>query len=106
VNSSEHTTYAPRALQFELRRLGFRFIALADDNFYPVTLTDLRLAEEQDNTARLNELKTMRAERFALMRRLAQLPPDTIFFTQITMEPRKSQNSSMLCRARTLRALL
>ena len=27
-----------------LRRLGFRFIALADDNFYPVTLTDLRLA--------------------------------------------------------------
>ena len=25
----------------ELRRLGFRFIALADDNFYPVTLDDL-----------------------------------------------------------------
>ena len=25
----------------ELRRLGFRFIALADDNFYPVTLEDL-----------------------------------------------------------------
>src|SRR5207247_8683571 len=25
----------------ELRRRGFRFIALADDNFYPVTLTDL-----------------------------------------------------------------
>ena len=24
----------------QLRRLGFRFIALADDNFYPVTLTD------------------------------------------------------------------
>ena len=36
----------------QLRRLGFRFIALADDNFYPVTLTDLRLAEEQHNTAR------------------------------------------------------
>ncbi|MGC2198023.1 MAG: radical SAM protein [Terriglobales bacterium] len=70
----------------QLRRLGFRFIALADDNFYPVTLTDLRLAEEQQNTPRLNELKTIRAERFALMRRLAQLPPDTIFFTQITME--------------------
>jgi len=70
----------------ELRRLGFRFIALADDNFYPVTLTDLRLAEEQHNTARLNELKTIRAERFSLMERLAQLPPDTIFFTQITME--------------------
>ena len=25
----------------ELRRRGFRFIALADDNFYPVTLDDL-----------------------------------------------------------------
>jgi radical SAM superfamily enzyme YgiQ (UPF0313 family) len=70
----------------QLRRLGFRFIALADDNCYPVTLTDLRLAEEQHNTARLNELKTIRAERFSLMERLAQLPPDTIFFTQITME--------------------
>ena len=34
----------------QLRRLGFRFIALADDNFYPVTLTDLRLAEQQHNT--------------------------------------------------------
>ena len=32
-----------------LRRIGFRFIALADDNFYPVTLTDLRLAREQNN---------------------------------------------------------
>jgi len=70
----------------QLRRLGFRFIALADDNFYPVTLTDLRLAEQQHNTERLNELKTIRAERFALMERLAMLPPDTIFFTQITME--------------------
>jgi radical SAM superfamily enzyme YgiQ (UPF0313 family) len=70
----------------QLRRLGFRFIALADDNFYPVTLTDLGLAEEQRNTERLNELKTIRAERFSLMRRLAQLPPDTIFFTQISME--------------------
>src|SRR5436190_4693936 len=28
----------------DLRRRGFRFIALADDNFYPVTLEDLRLA--------------------------------------------------------------
>jgi radical SAM superfamily enzyme YgiQ (UPF0313 family) len=70
----------------QLRRLGFRFIALADDNFYPVTLTDLRLAEQQHNAARVNELKAIRAERFTLMARLAQLPPDTIFFTQITME--------------------
>jgi radical SAM superfamily enzyme YgiQ (UPF0313 family) len=70
----------------QLRRLGFRFIALADDNFYPVTLTDLKLAAQQKNAARLNELTAIRAERFELMSRLAQLPDDTIFFTQITME--------------------
>ena len=28
----------------DLRRRGFRFIALADDNFYPVTFTDIALA--------------------------------------------------------------
>src|ERR1700730_3914546 len=69
-----------------LRRLGFRFIALADDNFYPVTLEDLRLASQLKNTDRLNELKSIRAGRFELMSRLAQLPPDMVFFTQITME--------------------
>src|SRR6266852_1721412 len=70
----------------QLRRFGFRFIALADDNFYPVTLTDLQLAAQQKSTARLNELKALRDERFELMSRLAQLPDDTVFFTQITME--------------------
>jgi hypothetical protein len=70
----------------QLRRLGFRFIALADDNFYPVTITDLKLAEQQKNTARLNELKALRGERFELMNRLAKLPDDMVFFTQITME--------------------
>jgi len=70
----------------QLRRLGFRFIALADDNFYPVTLTDLSLATQQNNMARLNELTLLRAERFELMARLAQLPDDMVFFTQITME--------------------
>src|SRR5256886_6752223 len=70
----------------QLRRLGFRFIALAGDHFYPVKLIDLRLAEEQHNTARLNELKSIREECFELMSSLAQLPPDTFFFTQITME--------------------
>ena len=69
----------------QLCRLGFRFVALADDNFYPVTLTDLNLAAQQKNTARLNELKALRAERFELMSRLAQLPEDMVFFTQITM---------------------
>src|SRR5438309_6391720 len=70
----------------QLRRLGFRFIALADDNFYPVTITDLKLARQQNNTARINELTTLRNERFELMERLAKLPDDMVFFTQITME--------------------
>jgi tRNA A37 methylthiotransferase MiaB len=70
----------------QLRRLGFRFIALADDNFYPVTLTDIKLATEQNNKARLAELNSLRAERFELMSRLSQLPDDMVFFTQITME--------------------
>jgi len=70
----------------DLRRRGFRFIALADDNFYPVTLEDLRLAERQKDHHRLTELNGMRAERFELMSRMAKLPEDMIFFTQITME--------------------
>ncbi|MFP5208479.1 MAG: B12-binding domain-containing radical SAM protein [Acidobacteriota bacterium] len=69
-----------------LRRLGFRFIALADDNFYPVTHNDLRLAREQNNLARLDELNAIRADRFHLMDELAKLPKDMVFFTQITME--------------------
>jgi radical SAM superfamily enzyme YgiQ (UPF0313 family) len=70
----------------DLRRIGFRFIALADDNFYPVTLTDLRLAREQNNVAKLEELTAIRTERFQLMEELAKLPHDMVFFTQITME--------------------
>jgi radical SAM superfamily enzyme YgiQ (UPF0313 family) len=70
----------------ELRRKGFRFIALADDNFYPVTLTDLRLAREQNNLEKLESLTQIRAERFSLMAELAKLPKDMVFFTQITME--------------------
>jgi len=69
-----------------LRRLGFRFIALADDNFYPVTFADLRLAREQNNTAKVEELTAIRAERFALMEELAKLPRDMVFYTQMTME--------------------
>ena len=70
----------------QLRRLGFRFIALADDNFYPVTLTDLKQARKQNNTEKIAELEGIRAERFDLMQRLAKLPSDMVFFTQITME--------------------
>jgi radical SAM superfamily enzyme YgiQ (UPF0313 family) len=70
----------------DLRRRGFRFIALADDNFYPVTLTDLRLAREQHNSEKVESLMQIRNERFALMAELAKLPKDMVFFTQITME--------------------
>jgi len=70
----------------ELRRLGFRFIALADDNFYPVTLGDLAQAKRREDDSRLRELEALRAERFALMSRLAELPNDLVFYTQITME--------------------
>ncbi len=70
----------------ELRRRGFRFVALADDNFYPVALADIAMAERQHNVARVEQLRALRAERFELMERLAQLPSDMVFFTQITME--------------------
>ncbi len=67
-------------------RMGFRFIALADDNFYPVTVRDLELAERRSDPGRYNELKAIRDERFELMARLSELPEDMVFFTQITME--------------------
>ncbi len=70
----------------QLRRLGFRFIALADDNFYSITLTDIALAERQHATERVRQLKAARAERFELLERMAKLPSDMIFFTQITLE--------------------
>jgi len=70
----------------ELRRRGLRFIALADDNFYPVTLADIAMPERQRNLIRIGELKRLRAERFELMAKLAELPRDMVFFTQITME--------------------
>jgi radical SAM superfamily enzyme YgiQ (UPF0313 family) len=70
----------------ELRRRGFRFIALADDNFYPVTLNDLRMASRRQDKSSLEQLTATRAERFELMKGLERLPPDTVFYTQITME--------------------
>jgi radical SAM superfamily enzyme YgiQ (UPF0313 family) len=51
-----------------------------------VSLTDIRLAERQNNTARVEQLKSIRAERFEFMARLSELPKDMVFFTQITME--------------------
>jgi radical SAM superfamily enzyme YgiQ (UPF0313 family) len=69
-----------------LRRRGFRFILLADDNFYPVTLSDLAAAERRADKSRLMMLTALRQERFALMAQLAKLPDDMVFYTQITME--------------------
>lgn len=89
-----------------LRRLGFRFIALADDNFYPVTLTDLKLAERQGNHPRLAELCAIREERFELMARLAELPPDLTFFTQITMESAEDPEFLEAMRAARIRGAL
>jgi radical SAM superfamily enzyme YgiQ (UPF0313 family) len=70
----------------ELRRKGFRFIALADDNFYPVTLDDLAQAARRADKTRLRELEALRRERFDLMAELAKLPSDMVLYTQITME--------------------
>jgi radical SAM superfamily enzyme YgiQ (UPF0313 family) len=70
----------------DLRRRGFRFIALADDNFYPVTLTDLHMASRRHDKTQLEWLRATRQERFELMERLSRLPGDMVFFTQITME--------------------
>ena len=70
----------------QLRQKGFRFIALADDNFYPVAQEDLRMAARRADKTTLNNLQAIRQERFELMDRLAKLPEDMIFFTQITME--------------------
>ena len=70
----------------ELRRLGFRFILLADDNFYPVTFDDIAQAKRRSDGSRLAELTALRDERFELMAQLAQLPDDLVFYTQITME--------------------
>ncbi len=76
----------------ELRRAGYRFVALADDNFYPVTLTDIALAEKQGNAARVAELVSTRNERFELMARMAELPSDMVFFTQMTMEAAEDES--------------
>jgi radical SAM family protein len=70
----------------QLRRLGFRFIALADDNFYPVTLDDLAQARRRSDPTRLRELEALREERFELMEQLSKLPDDLVLYTQITME--------------------
>ena len=69
-----------------LRRKGFRFILLADDNFYPVTKADLAAADRRADKTQLATLTAIRQERFDLMAQLEQLPEDMVFLTHITME--------------------
>jgi tRNA A37 methylthiotransferase MiaB len=91
----------------ELRRLGFRFIALADDNFYPVTFDDIAQAKRRSDQTRLRELEALREERFALMAQLAELPEDLVFYTQITMEAAEdTEFLDAMKRARILGALV
>lgn len=70
----------------QLRRRGFRFVVLADDNFYPISLSDLRAAARNQDKSRLEQLTALREDRLTMLRRLALLPDDMVFFTQITME--------------------
>jgi radical SAM superfamily enzyme YgiQ (UPF0313 family) len=90
----------------ELRRRGFRFIILADDNFYPVSLQDLAQAARLPDPTRLHELQALRAARFELMSQLAKLPPDTILFTQITMEAAEDPDFLDAMRAARIRGAL
>ena len=89
----------------QLRRLGFRFVALADDNFYPVTVEDLRMADRRADRSTYDRLKAIRDERFELMEQLSKLPSDMTFFTQITMEAAEDPGTWMPC-ARRIRGAL
>jgi radical SAM superfamily enzyme YgiQ (UPF0313 family) len=82
---SRHVSAIIREL-VALRRMGFRFIVLADDNFYPVTLADLAAADRRADKRQRDSLNALRQERFELMAQLEQLPSDMVFYTQITME--------------------
>ena len=91
----------------QLRRRGFRFVALADDNFYPVTLEDLRMADRREDKTRYNQLKALRDERFELMAQMEKLPGDLVFYTQITMEAAEDPEFlDAMRRARILGALV
>ena len=89
-----------------LRRRGFRFIALADDNFYPVTLADLAAADRRADKSRFIELTILRRQRFELMARLAQLPDDMVFYTQITMEAAEDREFLAAMRRARIRGAL
>jgi radical SAM superfamily enzyme YgiQ (UPF0313 family) len=90
-----------------LRRRGFRFIVLADDNFYPVPFADIAAADRRADKGRFIELTMLRRERFELMARLEELPDDMVFYTQITMEAAEdAEFLSAMRRARIRGALV
>jgi radical SAM superfamily enzyme YgiQ (UPF0313 family) len=90
----------------DLRRRGFRFIALADDNFYPVPLADLAMADRREDKTRLRELQALRGQRFELMKAMEQLPRDMVFFTQITMEAAEDEEFLEAMRRANIRGAL
>jgi hypothetical protein len=62
-----------------LRRRGFRFIALADDDFYPVTLTDLHLASRRADRAQFDAAAEQSGVTFAQFVMLTPFPGTTDF---------------------------
>ncbi len=90
----------------ELRRRGFRFILLSDDNFYPVTLADLAMARRRADRTQLERLQALRQERFDLMAQLAELPDDLVFYTQITMEAAEDPEFLIAMRKAKIRGAL
>jgi radical SAM superfamily enzyme YgiQ (UPF0313 family) len=90
-----------------LRRKGFRFVLLADDNFYPVAFADLAAARRRSDPQQFIALNALRQERFELMAQLEQLPEDMVFYTQITMEAAEdSEFLAAMHRARIRGALV
>ena len=89
-----------------LRRLGYRFIALADDNFYSVSLQDLQKAADREDTRHYLRLKSLRKERLQLMEQMARIGADIIFFTQITMEAAEDEEFLRAMQAARIRGAL
>ncbi len=75
------------AILLELKYLyaaGFRVVLLADDNFYPYTLEDIKNADSEE---RAQELQAGYDGRLELLERIAEeIPNDMRFCTQVTLE--------------------
>ncbi len=88
--------------------MGYRFIALADDNFYSVSLEDLKKgATARRQNSYYQRLLSLREDRFQLMRQLARISSDMVFYTQITMEAAEDDEFLLAMRsARIMGALV